>query len=90
MAFCKEDPNSITAEYTRMMTVIENLRPSMIKMSESYEVEMTHSFLFTMINGKVINAIIKNPATSVSVFMIILNVGQKRKNSFVNKITKIK
>nr|XP_022908754.1 uncharacterized protein LOC111420083 [Onthophagus taurus] len=60
MAFCKEDQNSIMAEYTRMLKEIDNLRPSKIKMSETYEVEMTHTFftfyfffLFTMINGKV-------------------------------------
>ena len=66
MAFCKEDNASINQEYHRVMKEIQELSPTTVTISDTEELVISHNFLLTMIDGKIINAISKNSATSVS------------------------
>ncbi|XP_030752406.1 uncharacterized protein LOC115879646 isoform X2 [Sitophilus oryzae] len=64
MAFCKEDCNTILTEYSRVMKEIVEIQDSKIKINNSVEVIVRHRFYCTMVDGKIINAVCKNAATS--------------------------
>lgn len=67
IAFCKEDTASTQKEYSRVMKEIGELQNTTIKLNNSVEVIVRHEFLFTMVDGKIINAISENNATSVRI-----------------------
>ncbi|CAG9763602.1 unnamed protein product [Ceutorhynchus assimilis] len=64
IAFCKEDTASTQKEYSRVMKEIDELANTTIRLNNSVEVTVQHEFLFTMVDGKIINAISENKATS--------------------------
>lgn len=71
IAFTKEDSNTVTTEYHRVLQEIDSLQPTRITTSENREITLLHYFLLTMVNGKVINALTGNPSTAVSFFHVI-------------------
>lgn len=70
MAFCKEDCNAILTEYSRVMNDIKEIHDSKITLNNNVEVTVQHRFYCTMVDGKIINAVCKNNATSVNDFFV--------------------
>lgn len=71
MAFIKEDNTTILTEYRRVLGEVNKLNPTKIILLEDKHVIVYHEFLLTMIDGKVINAIVENNATSVRISNVI-------------------
>lgn len=66
MVFSKEDSTTTNYEFNRVMQEITNLSPTLIQSSFNQIVTVNHIFHLTMVDGKVINVLIGNKATSVS------------------------
>lgn len=74
MAFIKEDNTTILTEYRRVLVEVNKLNPTKIILLEDKHVIVYHEFLLTMIDGKVINAIVENNATSVRISKVFFFV----------------
>lgn len=66
MLFTKETSEIIREEYRRVMEEIRVIQPTKIRVLDVFEVTIFHNFLLTMIDGKIINTLSENTASSVS------------------------